>query len=242
MSAQYIWVSWITIIYPLSNPLSSLQPGPPPLWLTGGLCPGLQTVGSVHHRPRVWKALFCLVWHEQWRGMDRVSEATQWVWELLSRLSGLWNWVWKCEREHWLGLKKIHCLTSVTGKTKLWINLDDFAPQEAHVLGCRQSVFWLPIQVLHQLASTSNLSTLRGMSVPTLPYAHSAHQGTMSDWLLGYLELQTRPLCTFNITHGQTCGRKQLPHSDCWRHWGQLGWWELWVYKSFNWIMLLQVH
>ena len=29
--------------------------------------------------------------------------------------------------EHWLGLKKIHCLTSVTGKTKLRINLDDFA-------------------------------------------------------------------------------------------------------------------
>ena len=29
--------------------------------------------------------------------------------------------------EHWLGLKKIHCLTSVTEKTKLRINLDDFA-------------------------------------------------------------------------------------------------------------------
>ena len=29
--------------------------------------------------------------------------------------------------EHWLGLKKINCLTSVTGKTKLRINLDDFA-------------------------------------------------------------------------------------------------------------------
>ena len=29
--------------------------------------------------------------------------------------------------EHWLGLKKISCLTSVTGKTKLRINLDDFA-------------------------------------------------------------------------------------------------------------------
>ena len=29
--------------------------------------------------------------------------------------------------EHWLGLKKVHCLTSVTGKTKLRINLDDFA-------------------------------------------------------------------------------------------------------------------
>ena len=29
--------------------------------------------------------------------------------------------------EHWLGLKKISCLTSVTGRTKLRINLDDFA-------------------------------------------------------------------------------------------------------------------
>ena len=29
--------------------------------------------------------------------------------------------------EHWLGLKKISCLTSVTGKTKLRIDLDDFA-------------------------------------------------------------------------------------------------------------------
>ena len=29
--------------------------------------------------------------------------------------------------EHWLGLKKISCLTSVKGKTKLRINLDDFA-------------------------------------------------------------------------------------------------------------------
>ena len=31
------------------------------------------------------------------------------------------------KREHWLGLKKIHCLTAVTGKTKLRINVDDFA-------------------------------------------------------------------------------------------------------------------
>ena len=44
-----------------------------------------------------------------------------------------------------------------------------------------------------------------------MQYAHSTLQGTMSDWLLGYLELKTRPLCTFNITQGQTCGRKQLP-------------------------------
>ena len=29
--------------------------------------------------------------------------------------------------EHWLGLNKISCLTSVTGRTKLRINLDDFA-------------------------------------------------------------------------------------------------------------------
>ena len=29
--------------------------------------------------------------------------------------------------EHWLGLKKISCLTSVTGRTKLRIDLDDFA-------------------------------------------------------------------------------------------------------------------
>ena len=29
--------------------------------------------------------------------------------------------------EHWLGLKKIGCLTSVKGKTKLRIDLDDFA-------------------------------------------------------------------------------------------------------------------
>ena len=35
--------------------------------------------------------------------------------------------------EHWLGLKKINCLTSVTGKTKLQINLDDFAGHSKYV-------------------------------------------------------------------------------------------------------------
>ena len=45
------------------HPSFSLQcrPGPPPLRLPGGLCPWLQTVRSVLHRPRVWEALFCLV-------------------------------------------------------------------------------------------------------------------------------------------------------------------------------------
>ena len=62
------------LLNPVSYSLSSLQPGPPPLGLPGGLCPGLQTVGSVHHRPRVWKTLLCLVRHEQWRGMDCVPE------------------------------------------------------------------------------------------------------------------------------------------------------------------------
>ena len=35
--------------------------------------------------------------------------------------------------EHWLGLKKINCLTSVRGKTKLRIDLDDFAGHSRNV-------------------------------------------------------------------------------------------------------------
>ena len=36
--------------------------------------------------------------------------------------------------EHWLGLKKIHCLTSVDVKTKLRIDLADFAGHSKFVM------------------------------------------------------------------------------------------------------------
>ena len=106
LAAQYAYYDFVQsclLVWLCSNLSPSLQPGPSPLWLSGGLCPGLQTVGSVHHRPRVWEALLCLVRHEQWRGMDCVSETTRRVRELLPRVDGVWKWVWKCERRALVG-------------------------------------------------------------------------------------------------------------------------------------------
>ena len=117
-TAQYIQQSTVVNTVVSVNPVgnhqsfdvcvspSSLQPGPSPLWLPGGLCPGVQTVGSVHHRPRVWGTLLRLVRHEQWRGLDSVPETARWVSGLLLRVGGVWRWVWKCEGRALVGTEE----------------------------------------------------------------------------------------------------------------------------------------
>ena len=55
----------------------------------------------------------------------------------------------------------------------------------------------------------------------------AAVQGQILIVSMGQLELETRPLCTFNYTLGQTCGSKQPAPAQTAGCSGQLGWQEL---------------
>ena len=84
-------------------------------------------VRSVHHRPRVWKPFS--VWCDMnngggWTMFQRRRDGSENFYRgWMEYENGFRN----VKGEHWLGLKKINCLTLVKGKTKLRIDLDDFA-------------------------------------------------------------------------------------------------------------------
>ena len=62
----------------------------------------------------------------------------------------------------------------------------------------------------HQLLSTSMLRTYHNTTICIIHMCvYSCNANVKS--VLGQLEPKTRPLCTFNIPPGQTCGSKQPP-------------------------------
>ena len=90
-----------------------------------------------------------------------------------------------------------------------------FDCQETYVLGCRRSVG----SVHHRPRVWEDLLCL-------VRHKQCRLQCQIDYWAtMNSKHDLSAPSISLRVRHG---GRKQVPHSDCWQHWGQLGsWWEL---------------
>ena len=85
----------------------------------------------LHHPTRQSTSISSILWHDhRWWWVDSVPAQNGWISWLLSLLDGLSARFWSLSGEFWLGLDKIHHLTSTP--TQLRVDMRDFEGNSAY--------------------------------------------------------------------------------------------------------------
>ena len=142
-------------------------------WLQGCLDPGTKCKWSLHYqtRPPAWVP--SVLWHgHRWWWVDSVPAQRGWISWLLSLLDWLSARVWVLSGEFWLGLDKIHHLTSTA--TQLRVDMQDFEGNSAYA---QYSNFSVGDSVSKYTLSISGYSGTAGDSLAR----HNGHKFSTSD-------------------------------------------------------------